>query len=118
MTQAGPEQIAQQKPSPLIAQTPTRRTAPNIKNMPDVVPPYKVDGESAVVEVTGRGASRTEARLDAIRLALQRTMQQLVVVDRLIKNDQIITDKIMSTLNGYVEDFKEIEVQRLGEQYQ
>ena len=73
--------------------------------------PYKVEGEKAVVEVTGVGGTLSEARMDAIRLALQRTMQQLIVVDRVIKNDQIVVDKIMSTLNGYVEDFKEIEVQ-------
>jgi len=50
--------------------------------------------------------------MEAIRLALQRTMQQVVVVDRLIKDDKIVTDKIYSTLNGYVENFKELEIRQ------
>ena len=93
-----------------LAQKPPVRMTPVARNIATL--PYQVEGDKAVVDVTGAGATLSEARMDAIRLALQRTMQQLVVVDRLIKDDKIVTDKIYSTLNGYVENFKEIEVRQ------
>ena len=88
-------------PTPSVPMTPV---APNVAALP-----YEVVNDKAVVEVTGVGATLSEARMDAIRLALQRTMQQLVVVDRLIKDDKVVTDKIYSTLNGYIENFKVLE---------
>jgi hypothetical protein len=88
------------------APAPMRPVTPRIATLP-----YQVKGDTAMVEVTGVGANLREARMDAIRVALQRTMQQLVVVDRLIKDDKVVIDKIYSTLNGYIENFKELEVQ-------
>lgn len=69
-----------------------------------------------VVTVVGFGSTPNEARNDAVRQALQETMQQLIVVDRAIKDDQIIRDKIMSTMNGYIEDFKELSTKKEGQQ--
>jgi hypothetical protein len=69
-----------------------------------------------VVTVTGLGSTPNEARNDAVRQALQETMQQLIVVDRAIKDDQITRDKIMSTMNGYIENFRELSVQKEGQQ--
>jgi hypothetical protein len=90
--------------TPSASMTPV---APNIATLP-----YQAEGDKAVVEVTGVGATLSEARMDAIRQALQRTMQQLVVVDRLIKDDKVVIDKIYSSLNGYVENVKEVEVRQ------
>jgi hypothetical protein len=62
----------------------------------------------ATVSVTGYGSSPYEARNDAIRVALQETMKQLIVVDRSIEGDTITRNKIMSTMNGYVQSFDQI----------
>jgi hypothetical protein len=51
---------------------------------------------NTVVRVKGYGATAAEARQDAVRAALQ----QLIVTDRVIKDDQIVRDNIMSTMNG------------------
>lgn len=77
---------------------------------------YRQQGSTAVVTVTGYGGTPSEARNDAVRQALQRTMQQLIVTDRVIKNDSVTRDKIMSTMNGYVEGFKELEIKKDGQQ--
>jgi hypothetical protein len=63
---------------------------------------------SAVVRVKGYGPTESDARQDAVRAALQQTMQQLIVADRVIKDDQVVRDKIMSTMNGYIEKFTQI----------
>lgn len=80
--------------------------------------PHNASAQSAnkVVKVVGFGSTPNEARNDAIRQALQETMQQLIVVDRAIKDDQIIRDKIMSTMNGYIENFKELSIKKEGQQ--
>jgi hypothetical protein len=78
------------------------------------IPASAQDGEqpnfrnNTVVRVKGYGATESEARQDAVRAALQQTMQQLIVTDRVINDDQIVRDKIMSTMNGYVENFTPI----------
>lgn len=77
---------------------------------------YRMESGRAVVSVTGYGATPSEARNDAVRQAVQKTMQQLIVVDRVIKNDEIVRDKIMSTMNGYVEGFKELSLRQDGQQ--
>lgn len=70
--------------------------------------------ENITVIVTGSGTSIDEAKTDAIRQALQRTMKQLVVVDRAIEGNQLLRDKVMSTMNGYIERFQEREIKRDG----
>jgi uncharacterized protein len=61
---------------------------------------------TVTVQVTGSGPTIEEARTDAIRQALQQTITQLIVVDRAIKNDRIVRDNILSTMNGYIEKFQ------------
>lgn len=62
------------------------------------------------VEIIGHGETLQEARNDAIRQALQKTMQQLIVVDRVIQDDKVVRDKIMSTMNGYIDQFQEASI--------
>ncbi|GEM_PF-5872928 len=62
---------------------------------------------NVTIAVTGSGPSFDEARADAIRQALQRTMKQLVVVDRVVSGDRVLRDKIMSTMNGYIERYEQ-----------
>src|SRR5262245_8078191 len=59
------------------------------------------------VSVTGTGATIDDAKTDAIRRALQRTMKQLVVVDRIVNQDTMLLNKVMSTMNGYIETFRQ-----------
>jgi hypothetical protein len=64
------------------------------------------------VRVEVDGASPFEARQEAIRQALQMTMKQLVVADRAIENDQVIRDRVISTMNGYVRGFQIVSSER------
>lgn len=57
------------------------------------------------VTVTGTGSTIDLARSDAIRQALQLTIRQLVVVDREISRNAVLRDRVLSTMNGYVERF-------------
>lgn len=66
------------------------------------------------VTVTGSGGSVDEARSDAIRQAMQFALKQLVVADRVISGDTIMRDRVLSTMNGYVERFREKNVVRTG----
>lgn len=47
------------------------------------------DDSTVAVSVSGYGPTPQEARNDAVRQALQNTMQQLIVVDRRIENDEV-----------------------------
>ncbi len=67
-----------------------------------------------VATVSGSGASIEEAKADAVRQALQYAFKQLVVVDRVISGDTLVRDKVLSTMNGYVEKFEELGIDRSG----
>lgn len=67
--------------------------------------PESAENES-VVTVRGDGTSLEDARLDAIRQATQRLTQQLIIADRQIENDAIVVDRVLATMNGYVEKFE------------
>lgn len=73
---------------------------------------------NVTIQVTGAGSTLDEARTEAVRQALQRALRQLVVVDRAIAGDAILRDKVMSTMNGYVDKFKELGIQRSGSGYE
>ncbi|MBF0108783.1 MAG: hypothetical protein HQL76_06370 [Magnetococcales bacterium] len=75
------------------------------------IPAYAQESATSIT-VTGNGATLDEARNDAIRLALQQTMSQLVVVDRAISNNAVLRDKVMSTMNGYIDAIKERKVEK------
>ena len=91
--------FANQAP-PLDTPAPAPRVAEDL--LPVTTPP-----PNKTVHVIGRGATVSEARTDAVRQALQQTMQQLIVVDRAISNDEVTRNSILSTMNGYVEAFEE-----------
>ena len=63
-------------------------------------------GQRKTVTVTGRGATPAEAHNDAVRQALQQTVQQLVFADRTVENQKLVRDRIMSTMNGYVDSYR------------
>jgi hypothetical protein len=60
----------------------------------------------------GSGETLFEAKQDAIRQALQASLEQLIVVDRAISDTKVIRDKVISTMNGYVEKFVLLDVQQ------
>lgn len=74
------------------------------------------DGTVAV-SVSGYGPTPQDARNDAVRQALQKTMQQLIVIDRRIENDEVTQDRLLSTMNGYVENFEEVKTIRDADQF-
>ena len=60
---------------------------------------------NVAVTVTGTGPTLDLAKSDATRQALQQTISQLVVVDREISGNSVVRDRVISTMNGYIENF-------------
>ena len=60
---------------------------------------------NVAVAVTGTGPTLELAKSDATRQALQQTISQLVVVDREISGNTVLRDRVISTMNGYIESF-------------
>lgn len=67
--------------------------------------------------VTGRGPTVYEARLDAIRTALQQSVAQLVFADRAVDGDAVLRDQVVSTMNGFVERFETLSVSNCDNAY-
>lgn len=65
--------------------------------------------DDVTVEVTGSGASPLDARMDAIRQALQQALPQIVFADREISNDKLIRDQVLSSVNGHAKSAKLLE---------
>ena len=81
------------------------------------VDPAFSQSDEVTVSVTGSGLSVDEARTDAIRQALQLTMKQLIVVDRAISGDKVLRDRVMSTMNGYIDKFSQTKINRTSAGY-
>jgi hypothetical protein len=71
--------------------------------------------KSDTARVTGRGATRWDARADAIRQALQQKVAQLVIADRAVSFDSVLKDDVISTVNGFVEGFEILAERSSGE---
>lgn len=68
-------------------------------------------GELEVV-VEASGETRSAARDEAIRTALQSTVSQLVVTDRLVEGSDLVKDEIYATQNGFVTHFEVLQESR------
>lgn len=77
-----------------------------------VVPPCL--GGEVQLRVTGRGDSEWSARNEAVRLALQQAIRQLVIADRTVSDDTVLRDSVMSTMNGFVDRFDPIRMHKEG----
>ena len=64
------------------------------------------------VEVQATGETREQARDEAIRTALQATVSQLVIADRMVRDSQVVRDDIFATQNGFVTAFEVLEESR------
>lgn len=73
------------------------------------LPLYAKEDNSSnfTVTVTGTGSTYEEAKSDAVKNALQYTLKQLVIVDRIVNENEVLRDRVLSTSNGYVEKFLE-----------
>ncbi len=56
--------------------------------------------------VSGSGDSLNEARMDAMARAVQQSFEQLIIVDRVIEDDELTRDRILATFNGFVTGFR------------
>lgn len=65
----------------------------------------QVFAQTQNVRVIGQGESVYEARQDAVRQALQMSVEQLVFSQQIVENDQLTLDRIASTMNGFVTSF-------------
>ena len=59
--------------------------------------------------VRGEGPTFYEVQ-DARGRALSKAMTQLVVAQRVVAGDELVVDKVMSTMNGFVNSFKLLSV--------
>jgi hypothetical protein len=62
------------------------------------------------VTVSGVGVDYEDARADAVRKAMQQVLPQLVIVERAINEDTILRDRVISTSNGFVDHYQELDV--------
>ena len=67
------------------------------------------DVEDVTVEVVGVGMGAYESRMDAVRQALQQVLPQIVFADREIKNDELVRDQVMSSMQGHAKSVVTIE---------
>src|SRR5690625_7279488 len=65
---------------------------------------------ATVHELEAVCATINEACQNAVRAALQQSMEQLVVVDRTTADGALVRDRVLSTVNGFVRSFKLLEV--------
>src|SRR5690625_6765379 len=68
----------------------------------------KTWGGQSLHEVTVRatGSSLSDARNEAIRLALYSTVRQLVITERLVSDSELVMNDIYATQKGYIEKIK------------
>lgn len=66
-----------------------------------------VAADDVTVSVEGTGPTYEDARADAVRKALQFTLKQLIIVDRIVSQNALLRDRVLSTSNGYVKKFVE-----------
>lgn len=64
---------------------------------------------ASTLEVEGFGDSIGEARMDAIRNALNQTVRQLIITDRRIENQELVLDRVLTTANGFISNFRLLE---------
>ena len=63
--------------------------------------------ESELVQVVGRGcgADKTEALKDAYRDAVERAVGFYVDAEQMVKNEELVTDQILTQSNAYIEKY-------------
>ena len=72
----------------------------------DVVSPPNSEGGETEVVVEASGETRQAAREEAVRTALQSTVSQLVIADRLVRDSEVVKNEIFATQNGFVTGFE------------
>lgn len=77
--------------------------------------PSASSDRAVTVRVIGRGESEWTARNEAVRQALQAATRQLVIADRMVSDDKVLRDTVMSTMNGFVDKFEVIRTFKDGE---
>lgn len=82
----------------------------------DEIPEGPAHEEIVQVVATGVGKSVAEAKKEACRNAIQQVVGQMLDAETLVKNDQLVTDDILTYSAGYIKNFKLIgEPKKLGE---
>ena len=65
-----------------------------------------------VVVATGIGETPEEAKLDAVRNALSQEFDQLVFVERIVIDENLERDIVISTMNGFISDIEVVSADR------
>lgn len=61
--------------------------------------------ETTLVTAKGSGATKVEALKDAYRDAVEKAVGQFVDAEQMMKNDEIITDQVLTQSNAYIEKY-------------
>ena len=66
---------------------------------------FAEDGDLVSVKGTGTGITETEALKDAYRDAVETAVGLYVDAEQMVKNDEIVEDKILTQSNAYIESY-------------
>jgi hypothetical protein len=61
----------------------------------------KAETPSIEVSVTGTGPTYEEAKADTVKKALQLALKQLVIVDRIVSENEVVRDRVLSTSSSF-----------------
>jgi hypothetical protein len=95
-------------PQSLSPASDQRTTAPPGESLPQGTPPPSGDNARQTVIAEGVGTSADEALRDAFREAVSQVVGAVVDAETLVKNDQLIEDKILTYSNGFVKTYERI----------
>lgn len=80
-----------------------------LSSLGDVVSTSESGAGEREVVVSATGETRQAAREEAVRTALQATVSQLVITDRLVEDSEVVRNEIFATQNGFVTAFEVLE---------
>lgn len=83
-----------------------------LSSLGDVVSTSASEEGDVEVVVDASGETMQAAREEAVRTALQSTVSQLVITDRLVENSEVVRNDIFATQNGFVTGFEVLERDR------
>lgn len=74
----------------------------------DKQPPKPLPGATTEVVADGVGATANDALKDAFRNAVRQVVGAVVDAETLVKNDELISDKVLTYSRGFIKTYKEI----------
>ena len=73
-----------------------------------VLGPLKSTKDVQVIVADGAGATQDEALKDAFRNAVRQVVGAVIDAETVVKNDEVIVDKVLAYSNGFIETYEEV----------